>query len=140
MEKEKREKRQSVRSMKMKVGSNRAKRTAAVTLDEAGKGLLDVIEVDKDVVDEVDADVVAVGVPGVGTDDLEGVHDIRDKTVALRDEVLGGPHRPCRDCLRSATESDRATESLDIPWRRPGRTSARMKKRTSEEFSLPSAL
>lgn len=63
-----------------------------MSLDEAGEGLLNVVEVDHNVVNEVDADVVAVCVPRLGANDLEGVHDVGHKSVALGDEVLGRSH------------------------------------------------
>lgn len=35
--------------------------TSSVSLDEAGKSLLHIVEVNENVVDEVDSDVVAIG-------------------------------------------------------------------------------
>ena len=65
----------------------------AVALDEASHGSNDILVLDREVVDEVHEDVVTVGVPLLGTDDLEDVENAGDQTICLGDEVLCGTHR-----------------------------------------------
>ncbi|GFZ47133.1 hypothetical protein JCM24511_04876 [Saitozyma sp. JCM 24511] len=74
------------------LGHTQTPQSLAVTLNEARKGLLDIIKGHVEAVHAVDADVVAIRLAELRRRDLEGVEDVADEAVRLRDEVLGLLH------------------------------------------------